>query len=423
MRHIVALTLLSLPIWSCKVKKPAENAAIVSAQDGMQKSRLESLEVYPVDATDHVQDKTLDVADPSQFNPNVSNVVAYARYGYSAMTSGKEVGSTDPTTLATAVAQAAEKTGIKPADVVRYSLVRGSDDDYLAARSKILKDAEGATPQTKLPRLAKRIVDTAKQLDACSSERGQSMRDCCTSLGFTSYFIDTDEVPSPAQRENLRLLASQAEFYTTYMRRRLDLGRKVEGGAIDEPSKVFEHLGIKAWLSVCAPVLTQAPATLDEAKELYGDYSTGVEWQQELHPRSLAKMAGRRIYRKGYGKMRVSVAESLNDACEIRETEIIVSRASSEKDFYSYGPEGTLVSHGYFPARLGVDSIKFTPDSCMGCHYTFDTREFSVQAPSFVALNLIYREVAGVPQWKDHSHCQLPRDRVIEHASKVFSSL
>ncbi len=91
MRHIMALILLSLPIWSCKVKKPAENVAIVSAHAGMQKSRLESLEVYPVDATDHVQDKTLDVADPSQFNPSVSNVVAYARYGYSAMTGGKEI--------------------------------------------------------------------------------------------------------------------------------------------------------------------------------------------------------------------------------------------------------------------------------------------------------------------------------------------
>jgi hypothetical protein len=52
----------------------------------------------------------------------------------------------------------------------------------------------------------------------------------------------------------------------------------------------------------------------------------------------------------------------------------------------------------------------------MGCHYTFDTRQFSIRAPSFSSLNLVLETLAdGTPVWKDHGACKIAGDTVIVH--------
>ena len=71
--------------------------------------------------------------------------------------------------------------------------------------------------------------------------------------------------------------------------------------------------------------------------------------------------------------------------------------------------------HGFFPARLGVDAVKHTPDSCMGCHYKLDSRAFDVRAPSYVALGLVLRSSQGVPQWVDGSACARPGETQVLH--------
>ncbi len=175
----------------------------------------------------------------------------------------------------------------------------------------------------------------------------------------------------------------------------------------------FEHQGIKAYLAVCVPIVRGAPRTLDEVKARFGHDARGHRWATEYHPISMAKLAPRRIYRSHDEK--VSVAESIGEDCAVRETEVIAERSDGVLDFWSYGADGAREMHGFFPARLGVDAVKATPDSCMGCHYKLEARSFDVRVPSFVALGLTLRASQGIPQWVDGSMCARPGETIVWH--------
>ena len=184
----------------------------------------------------------------------------------------------------------------------------------------------------------------------------------------------------------------------------------------------FNQANVRSWLAYCGPDAQRAPDSIWEFKARFGDYTAGAEWVQELHPISPAKQAGRRIYRRRMDDGTwVSVAESINDDCSVRETETIVVSPGRQALFWVYDHHGDRGSHAYFPTRrAGQDAVRFAPDSCMGCHYTMDTRRFTVPAPSFEALNLKLYEADGAPVWRDHAHCATGAESLIYHDTSVI---
>ena len=180
----------------------------------------------------------------------------------------------------------------------------------------------------------------------------------------------------------------------------------------------FRQSGVRAWLSYCAPSVTQAPMTLVDFKGLFGDYHRSSDWAREFHPLSPAKQAGRRIFRRILPDgTQVSVAESTRDDCSVLETETIVRPPNRQALFWVFQSNGMRGDYAFFPTRRpGEDAVKFVPNTCMGCHYTLDTREFTIVKPSFTALNLTLFDADGVPVWRDHSHCMEPADQAVCHA-------
>ncbi len=161
-------------------------------------------------------------------------------------------------------------------------------------------------------------------------------------------------------------------------------------------------------------MLDDAPADLDALRARFGPYD-GPEFVSELHPANLAKQGGRRVVRATDGDDALIVAESPDADCSVRETEAIVRRDDGSLDFWTCDAHGRRVPHGYFPAKKGQDAVKFGPDACMGCHDTFDPREFVVAAPSFAALQLVRVTADGVPPWKDASRCRADGEPLVEH--------
>jgi len=149
--------------------------------------------------------------------------------------------------------------------------------------------------------------------------------------------------------------------------------------------------GLKAWLNVCAAQKDDAPSSLVQFQERFGRFDAEAllksgEWSAELHPRSRAKLVGRRTFRNMARS--VSVAQTLAPSCEVLETEAIVRTPSGHLQFLVYDAEGKRVDHAFFPTPRGDSISRPSPQSCLGCHYTFDTRRFNVVIPSYAALNL-----------------------------------
>ena len=96
-----------------------------------------------------------------------------------------------------------------------------------------------------------------------------------------------------------------------------------------------------------------------------------------------------------------------------------MGRTDGPMEFFSYGAKDQQAPHGYFPSAIGTEQVKLTPDSCMGCHYTFDERRFNVMAPSHEALGLRLPVRDGQPQWRDDSGCYRQGDTVVWHDAAV----
>jgi len=361
-----------------------------------------SIPVYPVDPQVHVDDKTADALDPSTYTPLVSNDVAHARYVINALRLPAAPLGNDEPTLVAELATLAAATGISPADVLDHYAITASTAQIDALKQAILSEAHGLDPATfDLGTPGNRNANTLAQIEACSAAVGgaDGPERCCRALAYPTMLIGEWSKLTQAERDALTTAAQDPAFFTNH--------------STSDPPPTFRLQGTKAWLAACDGVIMKAPPTLAAFKAIHGDFTDGT-WEQELHPTSRAKLAGRRIYRKG----EISISETLDDDCSVRETEIVLPRADGERWFITYGRAGERAPYGFFPnqGKLDTDVIKWSPDSCMACHYTFDTRQFSVRAPSFVSLNLVLKTLAdGTPVWKDHSACELPGDTMIVH--------
>jgi hypothetical protein len=352
------------------------------------------VDVYPVDPQLHVEDKSLDASKPGTVRASVLNAVAYARYGASLLE--PEVPAS-PSTIAEALVVASRESAIPTATVLRAFAAEASPEAVEAYRVHAVSGARGLPASAPLPIVLRRAATLHAQLDACGADAAR----CCAALATPWFFLDAWPSLTADARAALETHAADGSLHAFI----------ADEALARSASQPFEHQSIKAWLAVCAPIVRHLPATLDELRARYGDYRRDPRYTVELHPVSMAKLAPRRIYRRA--DMPVSIAESLGEDCAVRETELVVGRGPL--DFASYGADGRREELGYFPAQRGVDAIKPTPDSCLGCHYKLDTRAFDVRTPSYVALGLELRERQGVPQWIDGSGCRTARDRIVWH--------
>ncbi len=394
--------------------------------------------VYPVDPYVHVDDPANDPLDPGSFTPVVSNSVAHARYGINLMRLDDPLPSDDEDAMRVALAELAQESGISPVDTLNYYAIAATEEEFAAFKAESEADARGADPERRLATAGRRLVTTQKQVDACiatqqepnsnhddgnresyphdndddddrgSDENSAAMR-CCQSLAFPAFLLQEWSRLDPEEAEALMADAAVDGFYSRF------IAPTSEAGDAEPPD--FRRQGIQAWLSVCDPAFIDMPETLDAFKDRHGDFSDG-SWPIEFHPIAMAKFAGRRIYRKDGRKNGVSVAESVSADCTVRETEVVMARDDGAMQFITYDAEGERVPYGYFPTGLvDTDTVKYTPVSCMGCHYTLDTRRFAVQIPSFAALNLrLRRNRDGEPLWRDDSACLTADDVLVEHA-------
>jgi len=377
---------------------------------------------YPVDPKVHVTDKSLTPEIPGSVRAAIANDVAYARYALETLTksdvsspsrNAPSVEALGRDAIAIALGAIGAQSGIHSQVVWRQYQLSATQAERDAFRKHIFTGALGSDPKNPGPMSASssRAVDLTAQMRQCTGE-GYSEAQCCTALA-TPWLLLDDAKKLAADSAAWNATDQEARdgvLYSALPQRRIAESRASLAGL---STPLFELQNTKAWLAVCAPILQNAPKSLTEFKARFGDYTAGSGWDSELHPVSMAKLAPRRIYRNQ--AKHISVAESISEACTVRETEVVIERPDGIVDFWSYGPDGKQENHGFFPAKLGVDAVKPTPDSCMGCHYKFDSRRFDIRIPSYKALGLTLRSSRGVPQWVDGSKCAKPGEAIVWH--------
>ena len=278
--------------------------------------------------------------------------------------------------------------------------MRASESTYADQLRHIEAEARQLSTPT-LPRQGRDILDGYAKLQTCQSF-GHSAQDCCASLLWL---------------EGFRADEAQDDSWNYLEQTEATLDRLISESDESEHIHPFRQSGVRAWLTDCGPKVTDSPNSLTEFKARFGDYHWDGDWTKEFHPLSPAKQAGRRIFRKVlWDGTQVSVAESTRDDCSVLETETIVKTPGEQAQFWVFQDNEVRGDHAFFPTRrAGEDAVKFAPNTCMGCHYTLDTREFKVVAPSFTALNLTLFETDGVRVWRDHSHCIESDDTLVYH--------
>ncbi|MBV72031.1 MAG: hypothetical protein CMH52_11950 [Myxococcales bacterium] len=360
-------------------------------------------EVYPQSPDSHYTASNQN----QRGTPDVLNAVAYARYA-AELNGETRIGfETDVASIAMSMAEQADASGLPLKSMIRYKTVGASESDYRSFAEEVERDARSVQQPGTLSRELKALLDGALKLELCIAENNDVIG-CCQALSWVEALgknIETgDESFSAATR---RLIDEQAQAVADGHRTQL---------------QPFNQSGIKAWLAYCGAEVTNAPSHLADFKAEYGDYSVAPEWTKEFHPISPAKQAGRRISRRHLpdGTF-ISVAESTDENCQTRETEVILARPGQQSIFWVFDRIGHRVSYAYFPTRRpNEDAVRVAPNACMGCHYTMDSRRFSVPTPSFEALNLKLFESADGPVWRDDSICVRRGEQVIYHAVDVI---
>jgi hypothetical protein len=272
-----------------------------------------------------------------------------------------------------------------------------------AERQRLLAGARGPGDGRQLPSIGLRVADLRSQLRRCTAETARAARDCCAALAVPWFFLAEAASLDPVAQQQLQEMGREDTLYEALPERTL-------AGAAGTAGQPFHHRNLRAWLAVCTPVVRAAPESL---AALHARWGTPGEpgWTAELHPISMAKQGPRRIHRRGP----VSLAETLDEQCGVRETEVVEVRPDGVLEFWVFDAGGRRRDHGLFPAGRGVDAPKYAPDACMGCHYTLDTREFVVRAPSYRVLGLGLRRSGDQPQWFDGQHCARPGETVVWH--------
>ena len=395
---------------------PSRSPADVMPTPGMTAAQCPTSSagrVYPVNPRVHVDTPSLDPLDSANIEPSILNVTAYVEY-MSQLIRVSASPLRDVEGLAYFLAQRAEQTTL-PFEVALEIAQRQLDPVLMNQYwSQIVPEVRGAELTDEPPRVMQRIVRGETQRRACVG-LGYSSAECCVALAWFSALTRDEDL---ALIENGSFPSGYSTMTTALLDRERD---DVERGAsaVIQP---FVHLGAKAWLSYCGGDFDGGPQSVIELKQSYGDYHTDqCLWSRELHPLSAAKKTGRRIYRRDLGQgQKITVAETLIGDCEVLETEVILLEGTEPIKFWSFDHVGQRVWHAIFLRKPGEDSIRYTPDSCMGCHYTFDQRRFVVVEPSYEALNLKYMIVRGEEQWEDSWACLTPEDYVVTHAAEVI---
>lgn len=402
----ISIALLGLGISLGLSCKTSEKPSLV--KDDSSELSPEAEVAYPIDPKVHLETEG-DPLDPSSYQKYATNVVAYARYALG-IASGQAF---DPIEAADVMVEQylefAKRLELSPTVAFGYFMIEANQEAEEIYRLHLNDLLKGEGVLSKLPKQNVQVLTIKKQMQSCQAASGLSPKACCQNLLFPWALIGAYSDLEMDKRTALNVWLGKSNFYDAFRQ-----ALPAEGS-----SNLFRLLGLKAWVSACNGAVTDAPADLRALEESLHYHESGSLWQTSLHPISRAKFAGRRIYRHPH--MKVSIAESLDKDCKVMETEIVSPGPGLSKLFWTFNREGAFDEAGQFPDQKGGQAIKYTPDSCMGCHYTFDKRHFSVRAPSFKALHLLPREINGKPNWRDDSRCQLPGEELILHKDEPLS--
>jgi len=311
----------------------------------------------------------LDPSEPEeqdrQPRPLVSNAFAYARYVALNLKS-HETSQLTPTQVMDALTLGIEQSRVSLKTAI----------EVLALESSLSVTIDASTS-------VKRYEEFKFQHGHCTT-RGFSAIECCQATAWPLAILPRVSSLSEKTRKEVLAIASDSSLSSPSKQQRLI--ELVNSGSVS-----YRLSGLKAWLGVCHAKLSSAPATLSEFYRKHApDINDSSRWQRALHAKSRAKRGPRRVYMRLDGML--SVAETLNQECSVSETEVILRRPDGALNYWVFDALGHLTPESHFPAptRGGafVTALKLAPDSCMGCHYDFVTRQFDQLRVSAELLRL-----------------------------------
>lgn len=224
-----------------------------------------------------------------------------------------------------------------------------------------------------------RFDEFNRQVAACSS-KSHSKEECCRAFAWPvavlpqltnqegKFVANLLETARNTQNKALALKSWHQSFESASAK-----------GDDATQARSYRLAGLKAWLGACHVVLNKAPENIAEFLRVFApDLGNKSVWNKTLHAKSRAKRGPRRVFSKNDAS--ISVAETLNPDCTVKETEVVRRRVDGSLDYWVYDAAGLLTPLSHFPApgknNVFVTVDKLSPDSCMGCHYNFETRQF-----------------------------------------------
>lgn len=281
-----------------------------------------------------------------QPKPDVTNAFAYARF-VALNLDASQKRDLAPEAVESILLENSERSKVTAHEMLMI----------LRAKANLKQSSEKSTSQL-------RFEAFAEQVDSCSA-RGFSKEECCRAMAWPVAVLPE---LAEMEAEPFQVFVEQAK---TMKEKRLAL--------MHWKSPNYRLAGLKAWLGACHTVLNQAPQRIEIfRKEIAPDLGNPGRWSSMLHPKSRAKRGPRRVYSRNDGQ--ISIAETLRADCSVQETEVLRRRPDGSLDYWVYDTNGQLTPVSHFPAPSGNKGFKtvekLSPDSCMGCHYDFETRHF-----------------------------------------------
>ncbi len=224
-----------------------------------------------------------------------------------------------------------------------------------------------------------RFDEFNRQVAACSS-KSYSKEECCRALAWPLAVLPQLTNQEGKFTANLLENARNEKNKELALKSWQSLTEPASAESDDaSQARSYRLAGLKAWLGACHVVLNKAPENMNEfRKVIASDLNNKSLWNRTLHAKSRAKRGPRRVFSKNDAS--ISVAETLNPDCTVKETEVIRRRADGSLDYWVYDAAGLLTPLSHFPApskdNMYVTVDKLSPDSCMGCHYSFESRQF-----------------------------------------------
>lgn len=307
---------------------------------------------------------------PTQPKPQVTNSFAYARYVALHLKAPHA-----PEEVKEALFSHAVSSAISASELLRFI-------------SSVSDKPQVGTPEKSTSVL--RFEEFESQLEQCVSGT-RSRAECCRALAWPAAVLPRWSGIAPDQQVQVLDSAASNPDKATELLSWAKLSTRVAGSEASQSFSGYQLAGMKAWLSSCHGELSGAPSSLSKFLEtMAADLRDPQRWQISFHAKSRAKRLPRRIYARTDGEL--SFAETLNTDCSVQETEVIRRRSDGALDFWVYDATGRLSPKSHFPAPRSDNTFetveKLAPDSCMGCHYDFETRKFDRMKVSAEELRL-----------------------------------